>query len=186
MYLQTIDLLVSQLAKMSVFYNQDEAPQIAVEKQVLITLRRLGTYGNGVSLEKCSHWAGVGKGTIEFITRRVLVAIHTSTLQEDHVRWPPLGPEREEATQWVEDQANSVFWRDGWCMINGTLVPIYTKPHYFGESWYDRKSNYSMNVQIINTPNLKIIDYVSGFVGSRHMCSFHTIGSRTCPSFITR
>lgn len=168
MYPQTFDLLVLQLAKMSVFYNQDGPPQIAVEKQVLITLRQLGSYGNGVSLEKCSHWAGVGKGTIELITRRVLVAIHTSTLREDHVRWPPLGPEREEAKQWVEDRANSVLWRDGWCMIAGTFVPIYTKPHYFGESWYDRKSNYSMNVQIINTPNLKIIDYASGFVGSRH------------------
>ena len=67
-YPQTFDLLVLQLTKISVFYNQDGPPQIAVEKQVLITLRRLGTYGNGVSLEKCLHWARVRKGTIELIT----------------------------------------------------------------------------------------------------------------------
>ena len=37
-----------------------------------------------------------------------------------------------------------------------------------GTYCFDRKSNYSMNVQIINTSNLKIIDYASGFCGSQH------------------
>ena len=36
------------------------------------------------------------------------------------------------------------------------------------KNFFDQKSNYSINVQIINTPNCKIIDYVSGFWGSRH------------------
>lgn len=68
MYLQTFDLLVSQLAKMLVFYNQGRPPQIAVEKQVLIIFQKLGTYGNKVLLKKCLHWADLGKDTIELIT----------------------------------------------------------------------------------------------------------------------
>lgn len=44
----------------------------------------------------------------------------------------------------------------------------YTKTHYFWGSWYDQKSYYSMNIQIINKPKIKIIDYVSGFIGCQH------------------
>lgn len=39
-------------------------------------------------------------------------------------------------------------WNGGWCMIDGTLVPLYSKPHYFGERFFDCKSNYSVNVQV--------------------------------------
>lgn len=80
------------------------------------------------------HWAGLGKDTIKLITWYILVAIYTSILQEDYVWWPLLGPEREEAKQWVEDQANNILLLDGWYMIDGILVSIYTKPHYFGKS----------------------------------------------------
>ena len=33
----------------------------------------------------------IGKNTIELITRRVLVAIHTNALREHHIQWPLLG-----------------------------------------------------------------------------------------------
>jgi hypothetical protein len=52
-------------------------------------------------------------------------------------------------------------------MIDGTLIPIFEKPYFYGETFFDRKSNYSLNVQIINTPDRRIIDYATGFVGSR-------------------
>lgn len=38
-------------------------------------------------------------------------------------------------------------------MVDGTFIPLFQKPTYFGETFFDRKSNYSLNVQIINTPN---------------------------------
>ncbi|KIJ34417.1 hypothetical protein M422DRAFT_263560 [Sphaerobolus stellatus SS14] len=38
----------------------------------------------------------------------------------------------------------------------------------FENSWYDRKSNYSLNVQLISTPNLMIIDYGVGLPGSQY------------------
>jgi len=37
-------------------------------------------------------------------------------------------------------------WRGGWCMIDGTLVRLNSKPYYFGEWFFDRKSNYSVNI----------------------------------------
>lgn len=56
-------------------------------------------------------------------------------------------------------------------MVDETLIPLYNKRQYYGDMWFDQKSNYSINVQVINTSNLKIINYVSGFQGSQH--NFH-------------
>ena len=61
-------------------------------------------------------------------------------------------------------------------MVDGTLILLYSKLRYYWDLLFDQKSNYSMNVQIINTHYLKIIDYASGFCGSQHdsHCSNYT------------
>ncbi len=53
-------------------------------------------------------------------------------------------------------------------MVDRTTIPIFEKPHYFGKSFYDWKAQYSINAQIVNTPNRQIIDYATRFNGSRH------------------
>ncbi len=53
-------------------------------------------------------------------------------------------------------------------MVDGTTIPIFEKPHYYWQAFYDQKSCYSINAQIINTPNRQIIDYATGFNGSCH------------------
>lgn len=53
-------------------------------------------------------------------------------------------------------------------MIDRTLIPLYRKPSYYGKTFYNKKSQYLINVQIINTPNHQIIDYISGFQGSQY------------------
>ncbi len=141
--------------------------QIPVERQLLATLIRMGSYGNAASLTKIGDLCGMGKGTVDKVCRRVITAIQSSNLRTTHVRWPAES-EREEAKRWVEEQAEVKEWRNGFCMVDGTLVPLYRKQSHYGETFFDRKSHYSINVQIINTPNRKIIDYASGFRGSRH------------------
>lgn len=165
MYPAEFDELVRQLKNHPVFSNNSATgqEQLPVEIQLLITLRR---FGSREKVHTQAMWAGVGYGTVDLCTRRVITAIHASSLREMHIRWP-VGLEKEEAKLWAETQACPA-WRDGWCMVDRTLVPLYSKPHYYGDLWFDRKSNYSMNVQVINTPNLKIIDYASGFRGSQH------------------
>jgi hypothetical protein len=32
--------------------------------------------------------------------------------------------------------------------VDGMLVPLFERPYWYGESYFDRKSNYSMNVQV--------------------------------------
>jgi len=182
-------LLVSIIQPMPCFNTNSHVPQIAIEKQLLLTLKRLGSYGNGSSLANLAQWAGVGEGTVDKVTRRVLQAVIESGLRERHVFWPASGSGRRERAKKIVAEKVIAGWNGGWCMIDGTLVPLYSKPHYFGERFFDRKSNYSVNVQvcnkyafnccysymirvakrnlqIINTPDLRIIDYSVGFIGS--------------------
>ena len=100
------------------------------------------------------------------MTQRVIVAIFSSNLQARHVRWPAEA-EKEAAKQWVEAQSIPGF-RDGWWMVDGTLIPISEKPRYYGDAFYDRKGRYTISTQIVNTPNRQIIDYATSLNGSRH------------------
>ena len=72
--------------------------------------------------------------------------------------------------------------------MDGTLVPLSKRPTWFGESYFDRKCNYSLNIQvchdkfharpssptdhhfakIVSLPNLRIIDFSYGHTGSTH------------------
>jgi hypothetical protein len=38
-------------------------------------------------------------------------------------------------------------------MVDGTLIPLFQQPVFFGNVWFDRKSNYSLNLQVISTYN---------------------------------
>ncbi|KAG0642213.1 hypothetical protein HOY80DRAFT_862560, partial [Tuber brumale] len=139
--------LVSILRPMPCFNTHSHIPQIPLEKQLLITLKRLGSYRNSASLANLAQWGGVGEGTVDKITRRVFKAVLESGLRERHVFWPlPDSSRREKEKEIVEEKAIKE-WRDGWCMIDGTLIPLYSKPHYFRERFFDRKSNYSVNIQ---------------------------------------
>jgi hypothetical protein len=62
------------------------------------------------------------------------------------IRWPN-AREKAEAKECVE-AAECVAWRDGWIFVKGTLVPLADKTGYHGEAYFDRKSNYSLNVQV--------------------------------------
>ncbi len=62
-------------------------------------------------------------------------------------------------------------------MVDGTLIPLASKPGHFGEQFFNHKSNYSIFMhrspelillQLITLPNLHIIDYVLGPPGSVH------------------
>jgi hypothetical protein len=162
----TFDSLVSTIRDADVFQNRSHnEQQMPVDRQLLIALVQFGTYGNGASLDKIADIAGVGKGTVDLVTRRVIVAVRQSKIREKNIRWP-VGQDREDVKQMVEDQTEIHGFRNGWCMVDGTLVPLFQKPAWFGETFFDRKSNYSMNIQIINTPDRRIIDYASGFRGT--------------------
>jgi hypothetical protein len=114
--------------------------------QVAITLYRFGHFGNSAGLQNVADWAGIGKGTVETVTRRVIVAILHASFR-NHVMHIPTRQEKRKAKSWVR-QHSCKAWRHGYCMVDGTLIPLDERPFWFGESYYDRKGNYSLNVQV--------------------------------------
>ncbi|KAG2158787.1 uncharacterized protein EDB93DRAFT_1044497, partial [Suillus bovinus] len=62
-------------------------------------------------------------------------------------------------------------------VTDGSTINLYEKPSLYGEAFYDRKSNYSLNCQIsfplilmgvIMPHNLLIVDYSLSHPGSTH------------------
>lgn len=142
----TFDTLLVEIERHSVFSNNSHCPQMPVEQQLAIALYRFGHYGNAVSLRKVAKWAGVGKGTVLLVTRRVMTALLEPEFRKRVVRFPT-EEEKEEAMEWVERRSCEA-WRGGWCMVDGTLIPLDERPYWYGESYFDRKCNYSLNFQV--------------------------------------
>ncbi len=127
--------------------NRSNSQQFPVEIQLAIALFRFGHEGNAASVDAIAQWAGVSAGLVVKATRRVMIAVlslHDSVIRCLQRR------KKEEARQWVEQAAcngSCPAWRDGYCMVDGTPVPLFEKPGYHGEAYFDRKSNYSLSVQ---------------------------------------
>lgn len=89
---------------------------------------------------------GVGIGTVPLVTRRVMTAILRKSFLEDAMR-PPSEEEKEIARAWVEKRSCPA-WRNGHLMIDGSTIPLYERPAWYGESYFDRKCSYSLNLQV--------------------------------------
>jgi hypothetical protein len=62
------------------------------------------------------------------------------------IDWPD-EDEKEAAKEWVDSQSCPA-WRDGYVMVDGTCIPLADRPGRHGNSYFDRKKNYSLNVQV--------------------------------------
>lgn len=145
------DKLVDAIRDDEIFQNNSNNSQMPVEEQVVIALYRFGHFGNAASTMKVALQFGVGYGTVHLITTRVMKATCTPRFRAASVQWAS-GAVKEEAKQWVEG-VSCPAWRNGWLMVDGTLVPLFRRPGHFGNVWFDCKSNYSMNVQVYNPKN---------------------------------
>ena len=137
-------MLLNMIKGDLVFSNNSTASQLSVDTQLAITLFQFGHNGNTVSVEAIAQWAGVGCGTIVNSTHRVMIVF--LALHDSAIHWP-LEEEKEVAKGWVES-ALCTEWQGGFCMVDGTLVPLFEKLGYHSEAYFDRKSNYSLNVQV--------------------------------------
>jgi hypothetical protein len=140
----TFDGILYRIESDPVFYSDSNNNQIPVSYQLAIALFRFGHFGNAASVESVAQWAGCSAGLVVSCTRRITIAI--IRLQNQAIKMPtPL--QKAEAKRWVES-VSCPAWRGGYCMVDGTLVPLADKPGYFGESFFDRKSNYSINLTV--------------------------------------
>lgn len=142
---ETFDALVTALEPDPVFQGENQA---SVVTQLAVALYRFGHFGNGASVVEVAMWAGIGYGTVKLYTLRVIIAVCRDTFRKAAIRWPaPNSDAQKEAKEWVES-VSCPGWKNGWAMVDGTLVPLFARPSFYGNNWYDRKSNYSLNVQV--------------------------------------
>ncbi|KAF8190954.1 hypothetical protein K438DRAFT_1591459, partial [Mycena galopus ATCC 62051] len=150
---QTFDKLVAALEDDPIFFNNSNHAQLPVDQQVAVALYRFGHDGNAASMQGVANWAGIIRkteclwcGTVHLITRRVMTAVLRPGFMQAAVRMPTAA-EKEKAKRWVQSHSCKA-WRNGWCFVDGTLVPLNERPTWYGESFFDRKCNYSLNIQV--------------------------------------
>lgn len=144
----TFHHLVNLIINDPIFQNNSNSPQCNPIHQLAIALFRFGHFGNASSVSSIAQWAGYSEGLVVSATRRVMIALHRL---HDLAMAAPLDEEIYAAMAFTAQQSCPA-WAPGWCMVDGTLVPLLYKPGYYGEAYFDRKSNYSYNVQVSGHP----------------------------------
>jgi len=131
-----------------VFHSRSAANlQLPVAVQLVIFLNRAGHYGNAISISDVALWAGVCEGSVVNCTNRVMAALldeHDTFIQF------PTDPESADCMN-AKAYAGSVTcpqWHGGWLAVDGSSIPLFQKPGYYGETFFDRKSRYSLNCQV--------------------------------------
>ena len=115
-----------------------------ISYQLAIALFRFGHFGNGSSMEKVAQWAGCSASSVVKATCHVVAAF--LLLHDQAIQWPN-SEEKYSASDWVES-ISCHAWRPGFCMVDGMLIPLFSKPGHFGEQFFDHKSNYSLSLTV--------------------------------------
>jgi len=129
-----------------VFHNQSNNKQLPVDQQLAIFLNRIGHYGNGVTPDDIALWGGVSVGTVFNCMHRVMVAI--LSLHDEFIYIPLAQSDQMRRAQTYAEARTCSAWRNGVFAADGTAIPLFAKPGLFGETFFDRKSNYSLNCQV--------------------------------------
>lgn len=152
--------LVSDLEGHQVFRNKSRHAQNQPWIQILITLNRLGCEGNGASIGALGvHW-GKSFGSISNFTDRTIAAIVSK--KDAEISWP--SAEERKSISGRFDREHGLKGCVG--VVDGTHVNFYQRPGVDGETFFNRKGRYSMNVQLVCDDKRRIIYYQLGWPGS--------------------
>ena len=133
-----------------------------VELHLLVFLRKMGSEGTEGNSDKIANFFGIGKGTVNLYVKRVKRAI--LKLKKQFIVWPD---EKEKTRIKTQIKLDHGFQQ---CIgiIDGTLIVLHAKPHFFGDSYWCRKSCYALNIQVICDDKGRITYYYGGWPGSIH------------------
>jgi hypothetical protein len=140
------DDILDQISDHPIFTNRSNNPQLPVAIQLAIFLNRAGHYGNAISPEDVCQWAGVSVGSVINCTNRVMVAL--LELHDRFISFPTPESEDAELSRQFSESRSCPEWRNGILAVDGSTINLYTKPGLFGETFYDRKSRYSLACQV--------------------------------------
>lgn len=143
---EIFDDILDQISDHDVFTNQSNNPQLPIAIQLAIFLNRAGHYGNAVSPEDVGQWAGVSVGTVINCSNRIMIALLDQ--HDTFISFPTADSEDAELARQYSESKTCPEWRNGILAMDGTAINLYTKPGFFGETFYNRKSQYSLSCQV--------------------------------------
>jgi hypothetical protein len=143
---EIFDDILDQISDHHIFTNHSNNPQLPVALQLAIFLNRAGHYGNAISPEDVGQWAGVSVGSVINCTNRVMVALLGQ--HDTFISFPTTDSEDAELARRYSESKTCSEWRNGILALDGTAIDLYTKPGLFGDTFYDRKSRYSISCQV--------------------------------------
>ncbi|OCH89895.1 hypothetical protein OBBRIDRAFT_879603 [Obba rivulosa] len=134
--------------------------------QLAVFLYRLGHYGNAALVSSIVDWAGIADGSVINFSNHVAWAL--LGLHDKYVTWPTAA-QIESARSMAVTRSGCEAWSGGYLAVDGMAIKLYQKPVLFGESWFNKSSDYAIALQIvILLDSLEIIDYAVGHMGSTH------------------
>ncbi len=140
----TFDSLLSLIENDEVFFSDSNNYQMPQAYQFAMLLFRIRHFSNAASVASIAQWAGCSEGTVHLCSRWCMTAImhlHSRAFAR------PTVAEIAKAKAWVASQSCRA-WCKGYCMVDGSLVKLEDKPGHHGKAYFDRKSQYSLNVQV--------------------------------------
>ncbi|KAI0702197.1 hypothetical protein C8Q76DRAFT_632996 [Earliella scabrosa] len=146
----TFDRLLAAIINDPVFANNSQNSQFSVQTQLTITLYRFGHYGNAAGVQKVANWAGdKDLAVLPVGDQAIRVSRNDAPGPADSVRHavPPVDEAPLVATCLITSPSQ-YEWASSLLMVDGTLIPLYVRPHWYGKSYFDRKNDYSLNVQV--------------------------------------
>ncbi|KIN98357.1 hypothetical protein M404DRAFT_157917 [Pisolithus tinctorius Marx 270] len=156
---EVFNRILDQISSHPIFHSSSENRQLLVAIQLATLLFHVGHYGNAALPEDVAQWAGVSVGSVINFTNRVMV-----TILDEHntfVNIPPHDSEDMERACTFTESQTCPAWRNGVFAADGSSIPLFEKPQIFGESFYDRKSRYSLNCQVCIPMHTKWNTYCS-------------------------
>lgn len=152
--------LVDKIKDHSVFHNNSSRKQADVYIQLALTLKRFGHDGTGNSVNQLAAYFGISKGSVGDFTKRCMIAIEAKlgTL----VTWP----NREERALTSKRIQHYHYFRNCIGYVDGTHLKLSQKPTIDGETYFNRKKDYSLNCQIFCDERRIIFGVQLGYPGS--------------------
>lgn len=153
--------LVEDIKDNPVFSNQRHRYQDPVHHQLLVTLFRLGKYGNGAGVGHTASYLGLGDGTTEVFTWRCLKAIYD--LPSTYITWPKSAERAHIAARIAHEH----IFRNCVGMLDGSLIHMEQRPGLDGATdYWTRKHRYSLNIMAISDDRKRIRALITGWPGA--------------------
>jgi len=152
--------LANVIQEYQIFHNDSHNPQISPSIQLATTLYILGSYSS--STVRAAAQLGIGEGTAYLYLQHCMIAlIHLSTR---YIQWPVPGNEDFKRRRTEIEEESGFPGCVGF--LDGTDIVLPYAPSFHGETYFNQKKHYVLNLQGICDSERRFSYISTGFPAS--------------------